>query len=169
MKFLIFSMIAIILYFLLFFAKWRKKGWQGFLYTLFYGYVCAIIYLTLLPIPNSWGLEQFDGDYGNFIPFRDLKMGYRGAVKDIILNVVMMLPFGILFPQIRKNRLITTVSAGFLMSVLIECLQLVATVFGSPYHSFDVTDIISNTTGALLGYILFRITTHCIAKDPKNN
>ena len=143
---------------------WRKKGLRAVLYSLFYFYACAVFYLTMLPFPQQWGREFFDGDLGNFIPFRDLKMGYGGALKDILLNILMTVPFGILFPQIRNNKVISTVLIGFFASCLIEGAQLMMTLYGSPYHAFDVTDVISNTAGCLLGYLCYITAT---LKDPK--
>lgn len=169
MRLLLYFLLATAVYFLLFFPRWRKRSRTGVLLTLFYVYICAVIYLTLLPLPTTFDPEVFDGNFGNFIPFRDLKMGYRGAKRDIILNVIMTVPFGLLFPQIQKSGALATTILGFLISTTIEILQLLATVLGSPYHAFDVTDIISNTTGTLLGYLFFTLIQKYINKNPENH
>ena len=162
-----FFLAAMIAYAVLFFGSWRKKGWRGVLWSLFYFYICAVFYLTILPLPEAWDKNLFDGDFGNFIPFFDLHMGYKGALKDILLNVLMTVPFGLLFPQISKRKILLTVLVGFVTSVTIEGIQLLMTYYGSPYHAFDVTDIISNTVGCLLGYLTY-ITIRFTLKDPKS-
>ena len=48
---------------------------------------------------------------------------------------------------------VVTVLATFLMSMLIEVLQ----PFINGYRSFDVTDLITNTLGGVLGYFGFTI------------
>jgi len=156
MRLFVFSLIAVAVYLLLFFPRWRNRGYRSILYSLFYVYVCAVIFLTLLPVRLVWAPESFNGDFGNFIPFHDLKMGYGGALKDILLNVLMMIPFGILLPSVKNRGCAVTVLSGFLSSAAIEGIQLVSTVFGSRYHAFDVTDIITNTVGALIGYLLYK-------------
>lgn len=136
------------------------------IYTVFYSYVCAVIFLTLLPFPLEWDPKNFDGDIGNFIPFRDLRYGYNGALKDIVLNIIMTIPFGILFPQLSKAKCIATVLLGFSISTLIECVQLLMTLLGSNIHSFDITDIITNTAGALIGYLIW-LQLDRICKGPE--
>ena len=166
MRLLLYCLACIAAFLPLYFHRWRKRGVRAFLYSLFYIYLCAVVYLTVLPMPTSWGTEFFDGDYGNFIPFHDLKMGYRGALMDILLNTVMTLPFGILYPQIRKSGLIKTALFGLIGSTFIECTQLLTTVLGSRFHAFDITDIITNTTGAILGYLCFKALS-TISTTPK--
>lgn len=174
MQLLIYVTLAIAVYGLLFFPRWRKKRnrWRKsrmrlVLYTLFYAYLCAVIYLTLLPFRPTWVIDIYVGEFANLIPFRDLKMGYGGALKDIILNVIMTVPFGIFYPYVFRSGLAVTTAVGFLSSVCIESLQLTEAFFGSSYHAFDITDIITNTAGAILGYIIYRILFY--RKGPKPN
>ena len=174
MQLLIYVALAVAVYGLLFFPRWRKKRnrWRKsrmrlVLYTLFYAYLCAVIYLTLLPFRPSWVIDISVGEYANLIPFRDLKMGYGGALKDIVLNVIMTVPFGIFYPYVFRSGLAVTTAVGFLSSVCIESLQLTEAFFGSSYHAFDMTDIITNTAGAILGYIIYRILFY--RKGPKPN
>lgn len=92
----------------------------------------------------------------NFIPFRDLRLQYSGAVREIVLNIIMMMPFGFLYPIIKKKQVVATVLMAFLFSLSIECLQLVGARWGGiASRSFDVTDLVTNTFGGLIGYLLF--------------
>lgn len=69
------------------------------------------------------------------------------------LNVVMLVPFGFLAPLIwpQLAKWWRAALAGLSFSLLIELSQLVN------YRSSDVDDLILNTLGAALGYVLFRL------------
>lgn len=71
---------------------------------------------------------------------------------EIFENFLMFVPLGILLPCVWKylRGFFRTLLVGFCMSVLIEISQL---IFGRGY--FDVDDIIFNTIGAAIGYIIF--------------
>lgn len=143
--------------FLFMVQKFIKKPQKRIIYLFAFLYGALVLRLTIFPIPPQWDPNQFHGDYGNFIPFYDLKMGYGGALKDIILNILMTIPFGILAPYIKKAGLITTVISGAFLSIIIESTQMLMTFYGSPYHAFDVTDIITNTAGSLIGYGFYQM------------
>jgi len=51
-----------------------------------------------------------------------------------------------------------TVAKGFLFSFAIESAQLLSAIWGClSSRSFDVTDLITNTSGSLLGFLFFMI------------
>lgn len=144
----------------MFFQKWKKYSNENlFSRTVMYCYIVMVLYVTLMPftlpleIKNNLFIET-----ANFIPFRDLRLGYHGAVREIYLNIIMMVPFGFLLPLIKKRGLVRTVLATFLFSLLIESTQLLSVWFGSAAtRIFDVTDLITNTLGGLIGFLLFII------------
>lgn len=80
------------------------------------------------------------------IPFA----GIREGLTERLLNVLLFLPFGFFLPVIweRFRTLIPTVLAGFLFSLAIEMSQLFT------YRLTDVNDLIGNTLGTALGYLL---------------
>ena len=89
----------------------------------------------------------------NLIPFREiLLLNGRIDVSQIILNVVVFIPLGIyagiLFERwkFRKKLLFF-----FLISLIIEGLQ-----YGLAVGAFDSTDIITNTSGGVIGYLLYK-------------
>ena len=75
-------------------------------------------------------------------------------IEEGILNVIMFIPFGYLFPalmvQKRKYAVSQIVCIGFLFSLLIETVQLLAKV-----GYFDLDDLINNTFGTFVGVMLF--------------
>lgn len=71
-----------------------------------------------------------------------------------IENILMFLPFGILLPSAAPvlRRAFFCIGAGFLCSLLLEAAQLLT---GRGYCQID--DVITNTVGAGLGYLIGRI------------
>lgn len=126
--------------------------------TLMYIYIVMVLFVTLMPFPipfaasNNLFLET-----ANFIPFRDLALNYDGAVREIILNVIMMMPFGFLYPIIKKKGILVSIVLTFFFSLFIESFQLLSAWWASLHsRSFDVTDLITNTFGGLIGYLIYK-------------
>ncbi|WP_429087478.1 VanZ family protein [Brassicibacter mesophilus] len=94
----------------------------------------------------------------NLIPFKDLRLNYYGSVREIILNVIMVMPFRFLYPIIKKAGILKTVTMCFLFSLTIESTQLLSAFWGGlASRTFDVTELITNTFGGLLGYLFFSV------------
>lgn len=159
-SYLINLIILIFIYFRFFYKKWKKEPKKILIInTIMYIYIVMVLFVTLMPltIPFLGGTNNLFMETANFILFRDLRLKYGGAVREIFLNIVMMMPFGFLYPIIRKKDLLKTVFMTFLFSLSIECLQLLNVWWGtglSP-RSFDATDLITNTLGGLIGYLFF--------------
>lgn len=87
-------------------------------------------------------------DQINLIPFsNDISIiGYA-------LNILLFMPLGFLVPLIWKkmDKYAYILGTGFAFSFLIEVSQL----FNN--RSTDIDDLIMNTLGALLGYILYKV------------
>ena len=82
--------------------------------------------------------------------------GWHVTLINLLGNVVCFIPFGFLFPTLSykrgyKNGITVTLLAA-VFSVLIETAQLIAKV-----GAFDVDDIILNTLGCIIGYLIFVI------------
>lgn len=73
-------------------------------------------------------------------------------IKNTILNVFLFLPLGMMLPFLwrRYRHLTDTLIFGFRMSLSIEVLQFFT------YRATDINDIIANTLGTALGYLVFR-------------
>lgn len=86
-----------------------------------------------------------------WIPFLDMISG----PVDTVLNVILFLPLGFFLPLLYKkfNHSGRVMLAGFLISLLIETLQL----FGR--GSSDINDLITNTAGTVLGYLIYRFVS----------
>lgn len=118
--------------------------------TVFFVYIMAVIKLTLFPIVMI-GLPANIAKNINLIPFKN------GIGRMEILNIIMTVPFGIGLPFVSKLRTLKKVTlAGMLFSCMIEALQLFEAVFthGFILRVIDVNDLIFNTLGAVIGYLL---------------
>ena len=88
--------------------------------------------ITLLPVLAN--LPKLAGNHYALMelePFRDLRNGYGNAARQLSLNVVMTVPFGFLWPLVRRKRgLCRAVLAALLLSLCIELLQPLLTTGG---------------------------------------
>ncbi|MGI6113997.1 MAG: VanZ family protein, partial [Mahellales bacterium] len=65
----------------------------------------------------------------------------------------------------KKSGILKTVAMCFLFSLAIESTQLLSTFWGGlASRSFDVTDLITNTFGGLLGYLFFIVFKQTILR-----
>lgn len=145
--------VLLILYAVVFLNKWREKGVaQLAVNTLMYAYVSLVLFVTLMPIVASLPFI-FNHPYTpmNMIPFDDYFSGRGDTVRQIILNVIMMMPFGFLLPLVKKQNLLSCLFWTFLFSLGIELTQPLINGF----RAADITDLITNTIGGLLGYFLY--------------
>ncbi len=95
----------------------------------------------------------------NFIPFKTIKMyiRYRSSLNsfaNLFGNLFILTPLGILLPFAwrKKHSVFLITAVGFLVSMAVETLQLVLGV-----GAFDVDDLILNTLGVIVGYVLYKI------------
>ncbi len=157
MKDMIDFIILIILYFALFYKKWKVKGKDVLLVnTTMYIYLSFVLYFTLMPIVASIPTAFHHHYKGmNLVPFIDVLMGRGDFMRQLVLNVIMMIPFGFLFPLVRNEnaKLIKTILYAFLLSLSIEILQPLINGF----RASDITDIITNVIGGIIGYIMYFI------------
>lgn len=98
----------------------------------------------------------------NLILFREIKrfwiyrksLGTMAVVLNLFGNIAAFIPFGIFLPimhrRFRSFAYMTLLTFEF--SLLVEVIQLVCKV-----GSFDVDDLLLNTIGGILGYLVFWI------------
>jgi Glycopeptide antibiotics resistance protein len=161
----------IILYLTVLYRRWQSEGRDIlFIRSVMYLYLCFVLYFTMMPVITSLPFI-FDHPHTlmNLVPFIDVLSGRGDFVKQVGLNVLMTVPFGFLFPLCYKEnpKLSKTLLYCFLMSLGIELLQPL--VNGA--RSSDITDIITNVFGGMLGYafyLLFRPVTASMMELLKN-
>ena len=105
----------------------------------------------------------------NIIPFMDIVRDFqhntffsfgfrlRLLLRNLIGNILLLLPLGLILPilwsKFRDFR--KTVFIGIVVSVAIELLQLIFSYLGLGYRSTDIDDLILNTLGIVIGYIIY--------------
>lgn len=91
----------------------------------------------------EWRQDQF-----NWIPFSN-----NIDVVAYILNVVLLIPLGLLVPIIweKLNKFSNILATGFMFTILIEASQLLNN------RRTDIDDIILNVLGAVVGFGLFKL------------
>ena len=165
MKYLIDFIALILIYAFVFFGRWKRRGRDILLiHTLMYLYLSFVLYFTMMPIiasvPFFWNHPYVPM---NLVPFIDVSMRRGDFFRQVVLNVIMTIPFGFLFPLTgnRTAKFGKTVLFCFLMSLCIEILQPL--INGS--RASDITDIITNVFGGMLGYgfyVIFKPVTFWI-------
>ncbi|NLA78539.1 MAG: VanZ family protein [Erysipelothrix sp.] len=150
-------LVLLILYLKTFYKKWKAKGKQVLIVnTLMYVYVGMVLYFTLMPIVGALPFI-FSHPYVwmNMHLFSDVILGRGDFVRQIVLNVVMMMPFGFLLPLVKEKttNLFKVIGYTFLFSLTIEMLQPLINGF----RMADVTDLVTNTAGGILGYLIYKI------------
>lgn len=91
----------------------------------------------------------------NLIPFNDLiASGGRGvSIFGLVTNTILFMPLGVLLPSLwnKFDSFINTVLAGLGFSLAIEIFQLLN------FRATDIDDLMMNTLGAAIGYIIYLI------------
>lgn len=135
----------------------QKLGWL-----LFILYLIALTYLMFFA--ESMGrTDHSQTEYAyNLELFKEIKrfyiyrkqLGMEAVILNLGGNVAGFMPFGFILPIVsrRGRRWYNTFILGFLLSLCIETTQLVFKV-----GSFDVDDLLLNTIGGILGFIVYKI------------
>lgn len=157
-QFLIEIIIFIGIYYHYIYLRYQHK--QFIYYTLFYFYIVGILFVTILPLD----FQYFEFGHWNHIynhnflfPFRDVYYHYQGAIYNVILNILLFIPFGLLFPLIYHYSFIKTHFIGLSMIISIEIIQLLLSLFCIGFRAFDITDIMMNDLGLCIGYLIYKI------------
>lgn len=111
-----------------------------------------------------WNYDTFRRDWVNLAPFATVTQLWEGAstwqaVRQLGGNLLLLLPLGVLAPalvrRVRSLPVFICVAAGAAVSM--EGAQFLARVARLSLRSVDVDDAILNFTGALVGYLIWRV------------
>lgn len=120
---------------------------------LFAAYLIAVFSIVGIPRINTLTIDLSL----NMIPVIDM---INGPVTTV-LNVILFIPLGFLLPLIWKvfRSAKNAILFGFGLSAVIEISQIFT------YRATDIDDLITNTAGTLLGYLIARfINDKCSGK-----
>jgi glycopeptide antibiotics resistance protein len=142
----------------------RKKSFVYLIFfTIFYIYMVKVLDYTLFQFQSLLLLKylqpglilrgQAEGKSVNLIPLITLT---PEDIKTSLLNILLLIPFGFGLPFITNLHMKRVVVIGGIVSIVIELLQLVSgVVAGITFRIADINDVIFNTIGVVIGYMLF--------------
>ena len=86
------------------------------------------------------------------------------SVRQIIINIAMMIPFGFLLPVLMKNKhkYLLTLLLALLLILFIESMQMVMQC-----GTFEVDDVINNLIGTFIGTLLFALANRIFNNNKK--
>ena len=138
------SLPLVIIYIFLFDRERAKRKW-GWM-------VLLTLYLNAMYIVIGVpGVQYICWDPTlNLIPFQDFS---ARNMEGMVLNAIMFAPLGFLLPAYfeRYRHWGRTLAAGFLTSLTVELIQLFT------FRATDVDDLIMNTLGTLVGFLLAKL------------
>ncbi|MET8978369.1 VanZ family protein [Streptomyces sp. NPDC004539] len=116
------------------------------------GFGAVLARLTLEPSPASVSLIHTNLRPGDSIKAYLDQPALRDAVKQIGGNILLGVPFGVLVPVVAPR------ARGFVKVLLLTAVVMLAVEFAQGAlvtgRAFDIDDVILNTSGALIGYLL---------------
>ncbi|GAQ55923.1 VanZ family protein [Streptomyces acidiscabies] len=116
------------------------------------GFGAVLARLTLEPSPASVPLIHTNLRPGHSIEAYLDQPALRDAVRQIGGNILLGVPFGILVPVVAPK------ARGIIKVLFLTALVMLAVEFAQGAlvtgRAFDIDDVILNTTGALIGYLL---------------
>lgn len=152
----LFAVAGILLYLPLFFIL-RKKGksiirqmsYLGLIFSIFIILFATIFFIKIKFNPDIYHL--------NLQPFKWISegkiIGFARVTQEIIPNILLFIPLGFLLPSVfeRMRKIYTLLPTALCFSVSIEVFQY---FIG---RVSDVDDVIANTLGAVIGFVIFKI------------
>lgn len=110
-----------------------------------------------------WRMKQ-----GNLVPFEEISTSLQAlsshGMINLVGNVAIFIPFGILQGLMRANNKISLMEVlirSFGASLCLECAQAIFSI-----GSFDVDDLILNTSGGVIGFLAFSMYNKFMRTEP---
>lgn len=151
----------------------RAGGWANVIFYAFLFYLLAAVMQTIMPLPRNPEWYCATQNYASTPQLRPfyfievIEQRARGrwtpgamlrnpALWSTALNVVLLAPLGFFLRYMAKTRFVAAIAIGFGTSLLFELTQLTGLWFVYPcaYRLFSVDDLILNTTGAAIGWLI---------------
>ncbi|MBH5318048.1 VanZ family protein [Paenibacillus sp. GSMTC-2017] len=174
--------------------QYRKYGYVNklrsvILYSLLL-YSIVAYYLVILPLPK---ILHNCTDYGSIWSYMQLKpfsfvnditretnfawnqfSSYVALLKErsflqVIFNIILMIPLGIYLRYYFRFKFLGTVLSALLVSLFYEISQVTGLygLYACPYRLFDVDDLILNTSGVVVGYLIAPILYYFLPRSDK--
>lgn len=180
---IIFPFLALAISSVFFIYEYRKYGTfiltrAIVLYSFVFYLLCAY-FLVILPLPTKEAVAQMTGPkmelhlFATWEHFRQntvlvlsdpstyLPAMRQSVFLEPVFNLLLIVPFGIYLRYYFRFSFIKTVIASFCLSLFFELTQLSGLyfIYPRPYRLFDVNDLLTNTLGGALGFIIEPVFT----------
>lgn len=155
-------------------VRWRNAALE----TAFGLYALLAASMVFLPVfidpsvraAHAESAARFGSDWFNPVPFHTIgALLRRGTYTQVTLaagNLGLLLPLGVLAPaaflRLRGWRAFLAAAAG--TAVFIEAVQFLERVAGVAFRSVDIDDVILNTLGAVVGFVLFSVIAWIVGR-----
>lgn len=160
-------------------VQYRRHGYihkyRALMLYLLLLYLMNALYLVILPLPDSiHNSPPAAESYAQWIPFHfvadiiretearlDSPVTYvrlltERAFVQMMFNVLLTVPFGMFMRHYFRTRWAVCLLSTLLLSLFFEITQVTGIygIFDYPYRLFDVDDLMTNTAGGMLGFVL---------------
>ncbi|WP_099189643.1 VanZ family protein [Tepidibacter mesophilus] len=189
--FITFPFLAFLFTFPFVIYQYRKHGYiNKFRILILYSfllYLMVAYYLVILPLPKTRDVRSLQSPntiYYQLLPFnfifaflRETEVSFLNPLtfKNILkeraflqaaFNAILLTPLGVYLRYYFRKNLKETLLITFLVSLFFEITQLTALygLYNAPYRVFDLDDLILNTFGGFIGYIIAPIFTFFLPK-----
>lgn len=175
---IIFPIIALLITIPYMIKQYHKFGsippLRSFIIYSFVLYLLIAWFMVILPLPKIEAVSKMTGPWAQLVPFKGLKdiqastnfnlfniSTYLSTLKNptvytVLFNFVLTLPFGVYLRYYFKRKWWEVITMTFLLSFFFEVTQFSGLfgIYPRPYRLFDVDDLIVNTTGGFIGYLI---------------
>ena len=150
--------------------------WERYIYTFVLYLICAY-FMTMLPLPSDGYFDVIPPlrEQVQLIPFNCFfetnVLRSPVALAVIVFNLFLTVPLGFFLRFLFGFKIGKTMLAGTLVSLLCEITQITGLffIYPAPYRLFDVDDLIINTLGAVVGYLIFPVLARVFFKAEDKN
>ena len=181
--FITFPFIAFIITIPFLIYEYRKYGSLNIIKSIvFYSfilYLTTVYFMVIMPLPPIEEVAKYTGKTMSLTPFRFihditvttnfkindlnslLRFLNKSTVYTVIFNVILTIPFGIYRRYFFNRKWYTVIFETFLFSLFLELTQLSGLygIYPRPYRLFDIDDLILNTIGGTIGFIICPLIT----------
>ena len=131
----------------------------------FSAYAVFVLYYTVL---GRYSQEEYTFQIYIYKSYKYLIDDFGPhSLRQVILNIVMLIPFGFLMPIVikAKRKYLITLLSAFALILFIESLQLIMQC-----GTFEVDDIFNNLLGTVIGVLIYALVHSVyIRARSKNN
>lgn len=188
---LIFPFLALAISGIFFVYEYRKYGrflfFRGLIIYSFVFYLLCAYFLVILPLPPIEKVAQLTtpryelnlfASLQRFLEHTVLQIGdpstYLPALKQSVFlepmfNVLITIPFGIYLRYFFGLNWKKTLLSSFCLSLFFELTQLSGLffIYPRPYRLFDVNDLLNNSLGGLVGWLIAPVFTFLLPSRQK--